>query len=110
MANTVNDVEFWEDVNRRLDEIRVKVAVLSETYLAAGETGRAKDAHNIGGSILTLMSASNDNIRTLKARTERERAIKDPAFIKNTGDFNEWAKARERVPEGLTPMLEEEEK
>ena len=68
MATAADQIEFWKNINKRLDEMRVKASVLSETYLTVGETGLAKDAHTIGGSILTLMGASETRIRNLETR------------------------------------------
>jgi hypothetical protein len=75
----VNDVKFWEDVNERLEELRLKAAILSETYLAVREISLASAAHKLGADVLSLRGISEDRIRVLKLREGRKTGT-DPVF------------------------------
>jgi hypothetical protein len=68
----VNDVKFWEDVNERLEELRLKAAILSETYLAVREISLASAAHKLGADVLSLRGISEDRIQVLKLREGRK--------------------------------------
>jgi hypothetical protein len=61
-------IEFWEDINRRLEELRLKAAVLTETLLAVDEVPLAKDAHALGASVLSMRYNTTDRIATIRAR------------------------------------------
>jgi hypothetical protein len=66
------DLEFWQDVDTRLEELRLKLATLCEVYVSGGEFRLAKDAHGMGMAILSLRYDSADKMRVIKIREERK--------------------------------------
>lgn len=84
MTEETPGIGFWEDANRRADEIRVKAQVLVETMLGMGETGLAKDWNNLAGLCLTQMSVYSDRIRVLKIREARAKGQTSP-YVSDAG-------------------------
>jgi hypothetical protein len=65
---TEADLPFWEDLNKRLEDLRLKAALLTETLLAVEEVGLAKDAHAVGTLVLSMRSSTENRVNTLKTR------------------------------------------
>jgi hypothetical protein len=65
------NIDFWRDVYRKTDELRVKFSILVETYLAVREMAMASAAENMVKQCISQMDIATDRIRVLKLRADR---------------------------------------